>query len=86
MAFRGRPPGQGALGGAGAEQLQEELREKTLALVSVQRNYEGLSRMMQMRQQELEQVRSSPYVLQQHLKGSVTWLGLAVLLGTCVEV
>lgn len=38
--------------------LSEELRQKTLALVSVQRNYESISRLMQLKQQALEEVRS----------------------------
>lgn len=36
--------------------LREELRDCQLQLVSVQRNYDGLSRLMQSKQQEVEQV------------------------------
>ncbi|EFJ48727.1 hypothetical protein VOLCADRAFT_90515 [Volvox carteri f. nagariensis] len=39
--------------------LAEELREKTLALISVQRNYESISRLMQLKQQELEQIQTT---------------------------
>ncbi|GFR45638.1 hypothetical protein Agub_g7046, partial [Astrephomene gubernaculifera] len=53
MAMRGR--------GGNAEPrpddaFAEELREKTLALVSVQRNYESISRLMQAKQQEVDQL------------------------------
>ncbi|GLI59321.1 hypothetical protein VaNZ11_001177 [Volvox africanus] len=41
------------------DSLADELRDKTLALVSVQRNYESISRLMQLKHQELEQAETA---------------------------
>ncbi len=48
MAYRREPRPE--------DHLREELRECQLQLVSVQRNYDGLSRLMQSKNQEVEQV------------------------------
>ena len=50
------PVGGTTGGDAGVEGMKAELGETRMTLLSLQRNYETMSRMMQMKQQELEQV------------------------------
>lgn len=48
---------RGQRGGGAEEELRAQLEDRTLQLSSVQRNYDGISRLMQVKQQELDQVR-----------------------------